>query len=286
MKYLAWLERAHGYLLERSSADAPLFPSALPYPEVIGLRGRANGVLDALQWGRVFVNTLMAWSNFVVLGCPDGEGSAFEPRVAHRSVEGIRPYADKLLGEVANFSSPEVLSGALSCEGKGKDLEDLVASGTGACYSGVVRVENQRLSTALPVVADRVAVLEEAGLVDPRQILEGHSPPLDKDIRGGEWVQDNPLYYSGLGGVGGGLIRSRKTPPPHHCRSVPWTMTCDRERERESLQSRRRDHGAGRAKGLRSSRERERERGYTIVLPIPTCAALPIPRHTTADPPQ
>ena len=33
--------------------------------------------------------------------------------------------------------------------------------------------------------------------------------------------------------MGGGLIRSRKTPPPHHCRSVPWTMTCDRERERE-----------------------------------------------------
>ena len=30
-----------------------------------------------------------------------------------------------------------------------------------------------------------------------------HSPPLDKDIRGGEWVQDNPLYYSGLGGWGG-----------------------------------------------------------------------------------
>ena len=30
---------------------------------------------------------------------------------------------------------------------------------------------------------------------------------------------------------------------------------------------------------------RERERGYTNLLPIPTCAALPIPRHTTADPP-
>ena len=172
MKYLAWLERAHGYLLERSGANTPLFPSALPYPEVLGAKGRARGSLDALQWGRVFVNTLVAWSNFVVLGCPDGEGSAFEPRVAHTSVEGIRPYADKLLGEVANFISPEVLSGALSCEGKRKDLEELVASGTGACYSGVVKVESQRLSSALPVVADRVAIPEEAGQVDPRRCLD------------------------------------------------------------------------------------------------------------------
>ena len=171
MKYLAWLERAQGYLLERSGADAPLFPSALPYPEVVGLRWPAGGGLNAAQWGRVFVNTLVAWSNFVVLGCPGGEGSAFEPRVAHRSVEGIRPYADKLLGEVANFVNPEVLSGTLSCEGKRRDLEDMVASGTGACYSGVMKVDDQRLSTALPVVADRVAIPEEAGQVDPRECL-------------------------------------------------------------------------------------------------------------------
>ena len=168
MKYLAWLERAHGYLLERSSADTPLFPSALPYPEVAGLRLGTKGLLKSTDWCRVFVNALVAWCNFVVLGCPD----AYEPRVAHRSVEGIRPYADKLLGEVAEFFCPEMLSGTLSCEGKRKDLEDLVASGTGACYSGVVKVGCQQLSTALPVVAERVAIPEEAGQVDPRRCLE------------------------------------------------------------------------------------------------------------------
>ena len=172
MKYLAWLERAHGYLLERSSADTPLFPSALPYPEVAGLRLGTKGLLKSTDWCRVFVNALVAWCNFVVLGCPDGAGSAYEPRVAHRSVEGIRPYADKLLGEVAEFFCPEMLSGTLSCEGKRKDLEDLVASGTGACYSGVVKVGCQQLSTALPVVAERVAIPEEAGQVDPRRCLE------------------------------------------------------------------------------------------------------------------
>ncbi|CAE7307811.1 unnamed protein product [Symbiodinium sp. CCMP2456] len=162
MKYFAWLERAHGYLLERSSADTPLFPSALPYPEVCGLRLGAKGFLDSAEWCRAFVNALVAWCNYVVLGCPDGAGSAYEPRVAHRSVEGIRPYADKLLGEVAEFFCPEMLSGTLSCEGKRKDLEELVASGTGACYSGVVKVGCEKFSSALP----------EAGQVDPRQCLD------------------------------------------------------------------------------------------------------------------
>ena len=48
----------------------------------------------------------------------------------------------------------------------------------------------------------------------PTTLSAPDSPPLDKDIRGGEWVQDNPLYYSGLGGVGGGSSGVGK-PPPH-----------------------------------------------------------------------
>ncbi|CAE7623176.1 unnamed protein product [Symbiodinium sp. CCMP2592] len=147
-EYFAWLERAQGSLLEGSGTDPPLFPSALPYPEVVCLRSGTKGPLDAAQWCRVAVNALVAWSNFVVMGCPDGAGSAYEPRAARRSVESIRPYADKLLGEVVNFFSPGMLSGALSCEGKREDLEHLVAS------------------------AERVAIPEEAGQVDPREVLE------------------------------------------------------------------------------------------------------------------
>lgn len=159
MKYLAWLERAHGYLLERSGANTPLFPSALPYPEVLGAKGRARGSLDALQWGRVFVNTLVAWSNFVVLGCPDGEGSAFEPRVAHTSVEGIRPYADKL-------------------------------------------------SSALPVVADRVAIPEE--VVDNLQALRR------PEHLWGEEVQDGRLLLGGLFAV-----RKNEREAPGGCLLLP-----------------------------------------------------------------
>ena len=48
-------------------------------------------------------------------------------------------------------------------------------------------------------------------------------------ILGLEWVQDNPLHYSGLEGWAGAHQKWENT-PPHHCRSVPWTITCDRER--------------------------------------------------------
>ena len=171
LKYLAWFESAQGFLLERSGADVPLFPSALPYPEALKPEG-VSGRLGADSWSKVFVNTLVAWSNFVVLGCPRDDSGVLEPRVAYRSVEGIRPFADKLLGEVVEFMSPELVEGAFFSTGKRKDLEEYIASCTDAHYGQFVKVGSGSLSTALPVVAERVAIPEVAGKVDPCSCLD------------------------------------------------------------------------------------------------------------------
>ena len=170
-KYLAWLRNAHGSLSERSDAKAPLFASVLPYPEALRPLGSAvSDPENSRGWAMNFVNTVVAWSNFVVLGFPHCD-EFFEPPVAHRSVQSIRPYADKLLGEVVEFMNPEMLAGTLSCEGKRSDSEALIASGTDAWYGSDGKVDAKGISTALPVVADRVAIPVEAGLVDPCGVL-------------------------------------------------------------------------------------------------------------------
>ena len=172
MKYLAWFERAQGYLLERSGTDIPLFPSALPYPEALLPEGCQSSGPGSRRWAMVFVNTLVAWSNFVILGCPGEQAGVLEPRVSYRSVQGIRPFADKLLGEVEEFVTPELLRGSLPCSGKRKELGKLLASCTGASYGHFDKVDASSLPSALPVVAERVAIPEVAGGVDPCKCLD------------------------------------------------------------------------------------------------------------------
>ena len=119
------------------------------------------------MWAKSFVNTVVAWSNFVVLGCPGDDAGVLEPRVAYRSVEGIRPFADKLLGEVVDFITPELMDGSFVSSGKRGELEALVASCTGASYGHFVKVDSSTLSSALAVEAERVAIPEVAGGVNP-----------------------------------------------------------------------------------------------------------------------
>ena len=175
LRYVAWFEGAQGALLERSGDDVPLFPCALPYPEVRLLKEALEGSYeDGEFWGKVLVNHFVAWSNFVVLGCPkEEEGSAREPQGGYRSASDVRMFADKLLGEAKEFITPALLRGTLPCEGKRGEIEGLLDSCTVACYGDVpgAKVDAQGLSVAIPVVADRVAVPEEAGLVDPCQWL-------------------------------------------------------------------------------------------------------------------
>ena len=80
-RYLIWFESVQGILLERSGDDVRLFPCALPCPEVLRIRTAVDETEAQQVWAKQLLNTFIAWSNFVVLGCPDG---ACEPQAAYR----------------------------------------------------------------------------------------------------------------------------------------------------------------------------------------------------------
>ncbi|CAE7727399.1 SMYD3 [Symbiodinium sp. CCMP2592] len=166
-------EEEQGMLLERSSSqDAPLFPSMLPYPEVILPEGVHLEAEPAKKWfAKTFVNTWVCWGNFVALGCPSMRGACIEPRVAYYNMADARVFADRLLGEVEEFTTLDLALGNLSCEGKRGTIESMlerVRCTAGACYSALVgQVAAQEVAGALPVVAARVAIPKEAGTVDP-----------------------------------------------------------------------------------------------------------------------
>ena len=86
LSYVCWFEGAQGSLPERSGDTASLFPCALPYPEALRCERMVVDDAGALDWGsKAFVNTWVAWGNFVTLGCPLEDGGAYEPRVSYKS---------------------------------------------------------------------------------------------------------------------------------------------------------------------------------------------------------
>ncbi|CAE7354505.1 unnamed protein product, partial [Symbiodinium microadriaticum] len=117
---------------------------------------------QALQWwSKAFVNTFVAWGNFVVLGCPGMESAVLEPRVFHRV--DVQQFSAKLLGEVVEFATVELVFGSLACSGKRSVLEEMLRLNFASYGVGQVPAP----AGALPVAADRVAVPETAGVVDP-----------------------------------------------------------------------------------------------------------------------
>eukprot|EP00439_Symbiodinium_sp_Y106_P053850 s3531_g7.t1 len=169
LRYVQWFEGVQGTLLERSGSEIPLFPCALPYPEILDWEILTGEAEAELWWARSFVNTFVAWSNYVVLGCPRLEGGACEPRVGYRSWQDTRLFCDRLLGEVQEFACHDLIVCDFQCDGKRAVVEELlqkVMTSAGACY-GAPAQAGTSATTALPVVAARVAVPEEAGNVDP-----------------------------------------------------------------------------------------------------------------------
>ena len=175
-QYFAWFQGAQGYLLERSS-EGPLFPCALPYPEAIlteEVRGEAAEV--TMWWSKAFLNVFISWGNFVTFGCPAPEGSGREPRVSYRASRDARVFADKLLGEMGEFVSYELVAGRLSCGGKRSVVESMLAQvqcTVGASYFHDGAAAEEAGSVALPVEASRVAIPSQAGMVDPCRWLDG-----------------------------------------------------------------------------------------------------------------
>ncbi|CAE7682844.1 unnamed protein product [Symbiodinium sp. CCMP2592] len=161
LKYLLWFEDIQGTLPVRTGNDVPLFPAVLPFPEASFVEEVAGDEQALLWWAKAFVNTFVAWGNFVVLGCPELGSPALEPRVFHRG--DVQQYSEKLLGEVVEFASVELVFGSLACSGKRSVLEEMLRLNFASYGVGQVPAP----AGALPVAAERVAVPETAGMVDP-----------------------------------------------------------------------------------------------------------------------
>lgn len=140
LRYMSWWKAAQSVLLERPSKpekEIPLFPAAAPYPEVLHAKGCA--VVDAerpMVWAKQLLNSRIAWSNYVVLGCPDCRGGACEPRVVYRCWRDARTFADRLLGEVVEFMDETICTESLTCDGKRVSIEEALAAlaHSHACY--------------------------------------------------------------------------------------------------------------------------------------------------------
>ena len=173
IRFYTWFRSAQGILPERSGNSQPLFPGLLPYPEVLDCRG-VPLESSAANWAKRLMNEFVAWSNFVVLGCPECRDSCYEPRVVYRSLEEVRLFSDRLLGEVMAFCSPDLLRDSLSLDGKRGDLDALLQTLARSMpsYDGTVPQAPPDSGVALPVLAERMAVPEEAGQVNPADWLD------------------------------------------------------------------------------------------------------------------
>ncbi|CAE7035325.1 unnamed protein product [Symbiodinium sp. CCMP2592] len=115
--------------------------SKVAFTEVVSDRGQARE-----WWGRAFVNTF--------------------------------DFALKLLGEVSQFASFELVAGLLECQGKRSVLEDMLKLNC-ASYGGA---EAGIPSGALPVCASRVAIPDAAGRVDPLEWLPSDQAAVVGDL--------------------------------------------------------------------------------------------------------
>ena len=86
LKYLLWFEDIQGTLPVRTGNDVPLFPAVLPFPEASFVEEVSGDDQALLWWSKAFVNTFVAWGNFVVLGCPELGSSALTERMCSSSL--------------------------------------------------------------------------------------------------------------------------------------------------------------------------------------------------------
>ncbi|CAE7267798.1 unnamed protein product, partial [Symbiodinium sp. CCMP2456] len=138
------------------------------------VRGEAAEV--TMWWSKAFLNAHVCWGNFVTLGCPAPKGSGREPRVSYRACRDIRAFTDKLLGEMGEFVSLELVAGRLACDGKRSVVESMLAQvqcTVSASYFHDGAAAGEASTVALPVEAGRIAIPSQAGLVDPCRWLEG-----------------------------------------------------------------------------------------------------------------
>ena len=76
-----------------------------------------GGDLDRTVWAKQYLNSFIAWCNYIELGCPDCRGSEWVPLGTYQSGTLARPFTDRLLGEVVEFGSLDLIFGQLQCQG-------------------------------------------------------------------------------------------------------------------------------------------------------------------------
>ncbi len=171
----------------RTGNEEALFPATFPYPEVFSQGKLVDVDEERLKWSKAAINAWVAWCNFVVLGNPDYQGVECEPRVAYRCGGEIKAFTDQLLGEVREFMSEELCIEGLICSGGRQSLletleavENLhVSYGSGSKLPDSL---TGTLGSAIGVVADRVAIPEIAGTVDPCAWLPEERKQLVEDL--------------------------------------------------------------------------------------------------------
>lgn len=172
LSFLSWLECAQSSLPLVSGGNKPLFPCVLPYPEALSSQGVTVEELPLeMMWAKRHVNVLVAWCNYVVLGCPDCDGGTYEPRTSFRCGNDVRDFADRMLGEVAEFGSASLMSGRLAMRSSRHAVEEALRQTSRSAAGYVAGPCGANLAGALPVVASRVAIPEHAGQVDPCDLL-------------------------------------------------------------------------------------------------------------------
>ena len=130
------------------------------------------------------------------MGCPS-DGGNYEPRGGYRALADIRLFADKRLGEVEEFMSPELLAGDLAFEGKRGFIADMlrqVSCTVGARYMDDGVAPPEVGPATLPVSAERIAVPEKAGTVDPRDFLDEEKAAVLNNLhalRKPEWLWED-----------------------------------------------------------------------------------------------
>ena len=187
LRYYSWLKNVHSTLPVRTGNEEALFPATFPYPEVLSQGKLVDAEAEQLKWSKAAINAWVAWCNFVVLGNPDYQGMECEPRVAYRCGGEIKAFTDQLLGEVREFMSEELCTEELTCSGGRQSLlETLEAVGNlhGSYGSGSKLPDSLTgtLGSAISVVADRVAIPETAGTVDPCAWLPEGRKQLVEDL--------------------------------------------------------------------------------------------------------
>ena len=172
LAYYSWLRSARGVLLDGSSAFKSLFPCHLPYPEVVNSEGVSiGGDLDRTVWAKQYLNSFIAWCNYIELGCPDCRGSEWVPLGTYQSGNLARTFTDRLLGEVVEFGSLDLIFGQLQCQGGRRAVEEIFSKVVRSSGGYECTASDSNLAGALPVFADRVAVPSNAGTVDPTSLL-------------------------------------------------------------------------------------------------------------------